>query len=112
MNVCAKACLKIYVNYLCKGVLDIFYQQVIRTSGPWNVFLFLVIIFFGAFYLLNLMLAVVAMSYEEEALNTNKVTDYNNLPVFMHFIYEHYLCFCSITVGSKQIHDFFRGSFC
>ena len=45
----------------------------IRTSGPWNVLFFLVVIFFGAFYLLNLMLAVVAMSYEEEAINTGKV---------------------------------------
>ena len=48
--------------------------QVIRTSGPWNVLFFLIVIFFGAFYLLNLMLAVVAMSYEEEAINTGKVS--------------------------------------
>lgn len=51
-----------------------FLLQVIRTSGPWNVLFFLVVIFFGAFYLLNLMLAVVAMSYEEEAINTGKVS--------------------------------------
>ncbi|XP_076443937.1 sodium channel protein 1 brain-like [Babylonia areolata] len=48
------------------------YNKVIRTSGPWNVVFFLVVIFFGAFYLFNLMLAVVAMSYEEEAINTGK----------------------------------------
>ncbi|PVD19442.1 hypothetical protein C0Q70_19931 [Pomacea canaliculata] len=42
------------------------------ANGPWNVIFFLIVIFFGSFYLLNLMLAVVAMSYEEEALSAGK----------------------------------------
>ena len=37
---------------------------------------FLIVIFLGAFYLLNLMLAVVAMSYEEEV---HKATEVNAL---------------------------------
>ncbi|XP_025077550.1 sodium channel protein 1 brain-like isoform X2 [Pomacea canaliculata] len=48
------------------------YQKVMRANGPWNVIFFLIVIFFGSFYLLNLMLAVVAMSYEEEALSAGK----------------------------------------
>ena len=32
-----------------------------------------VVVFFGSFYLINLMLAVVSMSYEEEATNAGKV---------------------------------------
>lgn len=41
--------------------------------GPLNVLFFVIVVFFGSFYLINLMLAVVAMSYEEEAVNTNRV---------------------------------------
>ena len=32
-----------------------------------SVIFFTIVVFFGSFYLINLMLAVVAMSYEEEA---------------------------------------------
>lgn len=45
----------------------------IRTSGPWNVLFFMAVVFLGSFYLINLMLAVVAMSYEEEAESAGKV---------------------------------------
>jgi hypothetical protein len=47
--------------------------QIIRASGPWNILFFIMVVFFGSFYLVNLMLAVVTMSYEEEALNAGKV---------------------------------------
>lgn len=41
------------------------YQAVLRTAGPWHILFFLVIIFLGSFYLVNLILAIVAMSYDE-----------------------------------------------
>ena len=40
-------------------------QSVLRTVGPWHIIFFLVIIFLGSFYLVNLILAIVAMSYDE-----------------------------------------------
>lgn len=43
------------------------------TSGPMSVFFFCVVVFFGSFYLINLMLAVVALAYEEEAEITLEV---------------------------------------
>ena len=36
-----------------------------RTAGPWHIIFFLLIIFLGSFYLVNLILAIVAMSYDE-----------------------------------------------
>ena len=39
--------------------------MVLRTAGPWHIIFFLVIIFLGSFYLVNLILAIVAMSYDE-----------------------------------------------
>lgn len=41
--------------------------QILATSGPMSVSFFTVVVFFGSFYLINLMLAVVALAYEEEA---------------------------------------------
>lgn len=41
--------------------------QVLETCGPMSVSFFTIVVFFGSFYLINLMLAVVALSYEEEA---------------------------------------------
>lgn len=41
--------------------------QVLSSCGPISVVFFTVVVFFGSFYLINLMLAVVALSYEEEA---------------------------------------------
>ena len=41
--------------------------QIVATGGPIHVIFFTIVVFFGSFYLINLMLAVVAMSYEEEA---------------------------------------------
>ncbi|CAM1295090.1 para (predicted) [Pycnogonum litorale] len=41
------------------------YQLVLRVAGPWNILFFIVIIFLGSFYLVNLILAIVAMSYDQ-----------------------------------------------
>ncbi|VVC31903.1 Voltage-gated Na+ ion channel, cytoplasmic domain,Ion transport domain [Cinara cedri] len=41
------------------------YQQVLKSAGPWHMIFFIVIIFLGSFYLVNLILAIVAMSYDE-----------------------------------------------
>ncbi|XP_017493920.1 PREDICTED: sodium channel protein type 2 subunit alpha-like, partial [Rhagoletis zephyria] len=41
------------------------YQMILRVTGPWHVCFFVVIIFLGSFYLVNLILAIVAMSYNE-----------------------------------------------
>uniref|UniRef100_T1HWF0 Uncharacterized protein n=1 Tax=Rhodnius prolixus TaxID=13249 RepID=T1HWF0_RHOPR len=41
------------------------YQCVLRSAGPWHMLFFIVIIFLGSFYLVNLILAIVAMSYDE-----------------------------------------------
>ncbi|XP_063929407.1 sodium channel protein para-like isoform X9 [Zophobas morio] len=41
------------------------YQLVLRSAGPWHMLFFIVIIFLGSFYLVNLILAIVAMSYDE-----------------------------------------------
>ncbi|WP_368857656.1 ion transporter [Vibrio parahaemolyticus] len=37
----------------------------LRAVGPWHIVFFIVIIFLGSFYLVNLILAIVAMSYDE-----------------------------------------------
>lgn len=47
--------------------------QILATSGPMSVSFFTVVVFFGSFYLINLMLAVVALAYEEEAEITLEV---------------------------------------
>ena len=44
------------------------------TSGPYHILFFIFNILIGSFYLINLMLAVVAMSYEEEAEAMNVVS--------------------------------------
>lgn len=43
------------------------------SCGPMSVSFFTVVVFFGSFYLINLMLAVVALSYEEESQITQEV---------------------------------------
>ncbi|XP_061935841.1 sodium channel protein 60E isoform X1 [Apis cerana] len=48
------------------------YNKVLSACGPISVSFFTVVVFFGSFYLINLMLAVVALSYEEEAEITNE----------------------------------------
>ena len=44
---------------------ELLYQMILRATGPLHVCFFLVIIFLGSFYLVNLILAIVAMSYNE-----------------------------------------------
>ncbi|GAB6019017.1 hypothetical protein CHUAL_000648 [Chamberlinius hualienensis] len=41
------------------------YQQVLRVAGSWHMLFFIIIIFLGSYYLVNLILAIVAMSYDE-----------------------------------------------
>ena len=40
------------------------YQIVLRVTGPMHIIFFLANIFLGSFYLINLILAIVAMSYD------------------------------------------------
>ncbi|XP_054471255.1 sodium channel, voltage-gated, type I-like, alpha isoform X1 [Anoplopoma fimbria] len=48
------------------------YQQTLRASGKPYMIFFVLVIFLGSFYLINLILAVVAMSYEEQSQATIK----------------------------------------
>lgn len=47
-----------------RRVLNIVYQ-VIRANGRIHMLFFIVVIFMGSFYLVNLILAIVAMSYDD-----------------------------------------------
>ena len=40
------------------------YQITLQTAGPLNISFFILNIFLGSFYLINLILAIVAMSYD------------------------------------------------
>jgi len=40
-------------------------EQIIRANGLYHMFFFVLIIFLGSFYLVNLILAIVAMSYDD-----------------------------------------------
>ncbi|GFT33584.1 sodium channel protein 1 brain [Trichonephila clavipes] len=51
------------------------YNKINSTTGPTSVFFFMLVIFFGSFYLINLTLAVVAIAYEEEAATTLREQD-------------------------------------
>uniref|UniRef100_A0A8C3YVW1 Sodium channel protein n=1 Tax=Catagonus wagneri TaxID=51154 RepID=A0A8C3YVW1_9CETA len=51
------------------------YQQTLRTSGLYSVFFFVLVIFLGSFYLINLTLAVVTMAYEEQNKNVAAETE-------------------------------------
>ncbi|XP_028398945.1 sodium channel protein 60E-like isoform X2 [Dendronephthya gigantea] len=56
------------------------YEYIIASTGFWSVFYFLLVIFFGSFYILNLILAVVALSYQQEMANLkNKEADFHKL---------------------------------
>ena len=56
---------KYFNNHLVQDYWEDLYQAVLRTAGPWHIIFFLLIIFLGSFYLVNLILAIVAMSYDE-----------------------------------------------
>lgn len=58
----------VYIFYCCTPINILTYHyggQVLRSAGSWHVLFFVVIIFLGSFYLVNLILAIVAMSYDE-----------------------------------------------
>ncbi|XP_064599687.1 sodium channel protein type 4 subunit alpha B-like [Liolophura sinensis] len=42
------------------------YQLTLRAQGPWHMLFFVLVIFMGSFYLVNLILAIVTMSYDEQ----------------------------------------------
>ncbi|MGH0187773.1 UNVERIFIED_CONTAM: hypothetical protein FKN15_026386 [Acipenser sinensis] len=42
------------------------YQQTLRAAGKTYMLFFVLVIFLGSFYLVNLILAVVAMAYDEQ----------------------------------------------
>uniref|UniRef100_A0A8C3AZW7 Sodium channel protein n=1 Tax=Cyclopterus lumpus TaxID=8103 RepID=A0A8C3AZW7_CYCLU len=48
------------------------YQQTLRAAGKPYMIFFVLVIFLGSFYLINLILAVVAMAYEEQSQATMK----------------------------------------
>ncbi|XP_008299373.1 sodium channel protein type 2 subunit alpha-like [Stegastes partitus] len=48
------------------------YQQTLRAAGKPYMIFFVLVIFLGSFYLVNLILAVVAMAYEEQSQATIK----------------------------------------
>lgn len=52
-------------NYIVYYIIDWLILQVLRSAGAWHMLFFIVIIFLGSFYLVNLILAIVAMSYDE-----------------------------------------------
>ena len=50
----------------------------ISSAGSWCILYFMIVVFFGSFYLINLVLAVVAVSYEQEAENVaNRVSQFS-----------------------------------
>lgn len=51
-----------------------FFFQIIYAMGPWAVLYFVCIVLFGRFYLINLVLAVVAASYENEIQTSRMVS--------------------------------------
>ncbi|RWS25341.1 voltage-gated sodium channel-like protein, partial [Leptotrombidium deliense] len=50
---------------LTQDAWESLYQMIIRTTGYWQILFFVTAIFFGSIYLVNLILAIVAMSYNE-----------------------------------------------
>lgn len=58
--------------------------QTLRAAGKGYMFFFVVVIFLGSFYLVNLILAVVAMAYDEQNQATmdealRKETEYQQM---------------------------------
>jgi hypothetical protein len=48
--------------------------KVLWTNGILTIVYFIITVFFGSFYLLNIMLAVVNITYQEEASRATKVS--------------------------------------
>lgn len=53
-----------FVLFFLRGFL--FSLQTLRSAGKTYMVFFVLVIFLGSFYLVNLILAVVAMAYEEQ----------------------------------------------
>lgn len=49
-------------------ILIFFSFKILTAEGPFQVIYFIAVIFFGSFYLVNLILAIVALSYNEQQL--------------------------------------------
>jgi hypothetical protein len=60
-------------NNLSSNSIFIFHDeiQVLTAAGRYHFFYFVAVIFFGAFYLVNLILAIVSMSYQEQQKKVN-----------------------------------------
>lgn len=52
--------------HLFLGCLSTVFLQTLRAAGKTYMIFFVVVIFLGSFYLINLILAVVAMAYAEQ----------------------------------------------
>ncbi|RWS17361.1 uncharacterized protein B4U79_11701, partial [Dinothrombium tinctorium] len=48
------------------------YQQILRATGPYHILFFMAAIFLGSIYLINLILAIVAMSYDDLQRKNNE----------------------------------------
>lgn len=99
------------------------YQLVLRSAGPWHMLFFIVIIFLGSFYLVNLILAIVAMSYdelqkkaeeeeaaEEEAMRVSENTDTlreNIAGVITNYRRRPFLCCSNKKSSSSNVHTRF-----
>ena len=68
--------------------LTFYVFQIVATGGPMSVIFFTIVVFFGSFYLINLMLAVVAMSYEEEA-EANERVNQDMIELFLLFLFSY-----------------------
>jgi hypothetical protein len=48
------------------------FSKILTAEGPFQVIYFIGVIFLGSFYLINLILAIVAMSYSEQQLKAKE----------------------------------------
>ncbi|XP_054720547.1 sodium channel protein 60E-like [Uloborus diversus] len=83
------------------------YNKINAATGPTSVFFFMLVVFFGSFYLINLTLAVVAIAYEEEAATTlreqDKIKRFTvGLPTRL------YSTLLAIKMRSRMLHPTFR----
>lgn len=60
------------IDILNEYIASLFFSQTLRASGKPYMIFFVLVIFLGSFYLINLILAVVAMAYEEQSQVTIK----------------------------------------
>ena len=81
---------------VCFTPLYSFFFKVLASSGVWCVVYFLGAIFFCSFYLLNLVLAVVALSYELEIKSVHKEV----IPFFS-FLHHGYNCISYLSVTRR-----------